>query len=412
MSPNNSIIERHHQPHHGPIAPYLEGFREWLGSQSYKPDTLRVKLRCCRALDQWFKVQNISLSQVDEEGIAIWLESAANPPVSARTTGQQLLNWLRSAGLLGAAQDTRGTSGTPAQRMVCRYEHFLRYDRGLSPVTIKSYLSVVHGFLTERFPALVIDIELLTMDDVSRFLRGYHGKVSPGRVKVLVNALRSFLGYLFQCGDIATNIAAAIPGVPSWRLVGLPRPFEPDEVEAIVKHCDLGTAIGRRDHAILMLLAQMGLRACEVVRLTLDDVDWNTGIIIISGKGNRRNLLPLPQQVGAAIADWLQSGRPASCTTRHLFVRINAPHCGFASSTAIGNIVRRALARSGIAPSGTGAAHRFRHSLATGMLRNGASLEEIGQVLRHNHPDSVRIYAKVDIESLRSLAPTWPGVAS
>ena len=156
----------------------------------------------------------------------------------------------------------------------------------------------------------------------------------------------------------------------------------------------------------------MGLRACEVVHLTLDDIDWNRGIMTISGKNNCRDPLPLPHEVGEAMVTWLQNGRPRSCTTRRLFVSIKAPHSGFASSTVVGDIVRRALARTGTTPSGMGAAHRLRHSLATRMLGHGASLAEIGQVLRHNHPDSTRIYAKVDINALRSLAPAWPVTTS
>ena len=412
MASNNSIFEGHNQPRPGPIAAYLEGFRTWLASQGYKPVSLRIKLRCCRDLDHWLKVRNINLPQIDEEVIATWLESSARRLVTARSTGQQLLEWLRFAGHLGTTQVMRDISSDPVEQMVRRYECYLYNDRGLSPTTIKHHLPIVRDFLTERFAEHEFDPGTLILDDVNHFLRGYRDKISPGRVQVLVGTLRSFFGYLFQYGDIATDVAAAIPGVPNWRLVGLPKPFEPHEVDAIVTSCDISTPVGRRDHAILMLLAKMGLRACEVVRLTLDDIDWNRGNIAISGKGNRLDSLPLPLEVGAAIADWLQYDRPDICVTRRLFVGIRAPHREFTSSSAIGSIVRRALARSGIAPSGRGAAHRFRHSLATGMLRNGASLEDIGQILRHNHPDSVRIYAKVDIRALRSLAPAWPGVAS
>ena len=411
MSSNDSLSGGQHQPCCGPLGPHLKGFERWLASQGYKPVTRRVKLRLCGDLDHWLEGRNIHLSDVNEDQFTVWLGSLAKRPVSAITTGQQLLAWLRAESHLAPAPDVGDACRSPLERIERRYESFLRNDRGLSPITINNYLPVVHNFLSERFSPHTVDLGTLTPDDVNRFLRGYSKKVSPGRVKVLVCALRSFLGYLFHCGDTATNVGAVIPGVPNWRLAGLPKAFEPDQVKAIVNSCDPKTSIGRRDHAILMLLAQMGLRACEVVRLTLDDVNWTSGTITISGKGNRRDPLPLPHEVGTAIVAWLQNGRPDSCANRRLFVGIKAPHRGFASSTAIGNVVRLALARAGITPSGTGAAHRLRHSLATRMLRNGASLEDIGQVLRHNHPDSTRIYAKVDIEALRSLAPTWPGVA-
>ena len=411
MSSNLSLSGQY-PPCHGPLESHLEGFGTWLSSRGYKPNTRRLKKRLCIHLNHWLEEQNIPLLGLNECQIAAWLGSFSKPPISASVTGRQLLEWLRTNGHLAPAQDVREADWSPVERIERRYQSFLHNDRGLSAITIKNYLPVVHRFLCERFPAHTVELETLTLNDVNHFLRGYHEKLSPGRVKVLVSALRSFLGYLFQRGEITTDIASAIPGVPNWRLAGLPKPFEPDQVKAIVNSCDLKTNIGIRDHAILLLLAQMGLRACEVVHLTLDDIDWNRGIMTISGKNNCRDPLPLPHEVGEAMVTWLQNGRPRSCTTRRLFVSIKAPHSGFASSTVVGDIVRRALARTGITPSGMGAAHRLRHSLATRMLGHGASLAEIGQVLRHNHPDSTRIYAKVDIDALRSLAPAWPVTTS
>ena len=270
----------------------------------------------------------------------------------------------------------------------------------------------MQAFLAERFPTRAVDLGALTLDDVSGFIRRSCKKVSPGRAKVVVGALRSFLRYLYQRGDIAKDLAGAIPGVPNWRLSGLPKTLASNDVSALIESCDRSTAVGRRDRAILLLLARLGLRACEVVRLMLDDVDWVRGIVTICGKGDRHDVLPLPCEVGQAIAAYLQDGRPAASATRRVFVGKTAPHRGFASSTAIGSIVRRAIARAGIKRPARGAAHLLRHALARGMLHNGASLEDIGRILRHDSPDSTRIYAKVDIEALRSLAPAWPGEAS
>ena len=235
-------------------------------------------------------------------------------------------------------------------------------------------------------------------------------RVSRSRAKLLVTALRSFLRHLYQRGEIPVDLASAIFSVVSWRLSGLPRSLAPEQVESILNRCDLSTTAGRRDHAILVLLARLGLRGGEVVAMTLDDLDWDAGVVSVSGKGQRREPLPLTREVGQALAAYLCDARPR-CSTRRVFVRIHAPHCGFAGPAAIGDVVRRALARAGIDPPFKGS-HLLRHSLATGMLRHGASLEEIGQILRHRQPETTQIYAKLDLEALRALAPAWPGGAA
>ena len=222
--------------------------------------------------------------------------------------------------------------------------------------------------------------------------------------------MRSFLRHLHQRGDIAADLASAIPSITNWRLSELPKLLPPEKVESVLASCDRSTATGRRDHAVLLLLARLGLRAGEVTTLTLDDLDWDKGIVTLSGKGQRREALPLPEDVGKAVAAYLRNGRPP-CGTRRVFVRAVAPHRGFSSSMAVCCIVRRALARTGIDATLKGA-HLLRRSLACGMLNNGASLEEIGQILRHRHPETTQIYAKLDLAALRALAPAWPGGAS
>ena len=222
--------------------------------------------------------------------------------------------------------------------------------------------------------------------------------------------LRSFLRHLYQRGDISVDFSSALAPVRHWRLSGLPKALAPEQVESMLDSCDRGTAIGQRDYAILLLLARLGLRAGEVVALTLDDFNWNEGIVTVRGKGKRHEPLPLPPEVGEGLTDYLRASRPA-CPTRRVFVRMHAPHRGFRSSVAICDIVRRALTRAGIDSPFKGA-HLLRHSLATRMLRNGASLEDIGQILRHRHPETTQIYAKVDLDALRALAPAWPGGAA
>jgi site-specific recombinase XerD len=195
--------------------------------------------------------------------------------------------------------------------------------------------------------------------------------------------------------------------VANWSLSTLPKFLQPGQVQQVLDHCDRHSALGLRNYAILVLLARLGLRACEVVAMTLDDIDWEGAHLMVRGKGGQRVQMPLSAEVGHAIAAYLRKGRPR-CTSRRLFIREHAPRVGFANSGAVSTLVQRALAAAGVDSPHTGA-YVFRHSLATEMLRQGASLGEIGQLLRHAHPDTTQIYAKVDVCALRRLALRWPG---
>jgi integrase len=222
--------------------------------------------------------------------------------------------------------------------------------------------------------------------------------------------LRGFLGFLLREGRIVNNLAAAVPTIAGWRLSELPRFLETAEVEKVLRACDRRTKTGKRDYAILLLLARLGLRAGEVASLIFDDIDWNSAHLCIRGKGARIDRLPLLQDVGKAIAEYLQKGRP-HCSSKRVFIQSKAPYIGFGSPpNAICGIVRRALSRAGLQPRHKGA-HLLRHSLATRMLGQGASLAQIGQVLRHEQADTTEIYAKVNLNVLRALAQPWPGGA-
>jgi len=222
----------------------------------------------------------------------------------------------------------------------------------------------------------------------------------------MVTALRSFFRFLFRHGEIERDLAGGVPTVPAWRHAELPRYLEGDDVERVVQACNRSTSVGRRDYASLLLLARLGLRASEVIALELDDIDWRAGVLTVRGKGRYHDRLPLPHDVGEAIAAYLRQDRP-HCTTRRVFIRNKPPHRSFGHPSSISTIVCRALRRAGLQPDLKGA-HLLRHSLATGMLRRGASMAEIGQVLRHRVPNTTEIYAKVDMQGLRSLALPWP----
>jgi integrase len=223
----------------------------------------------------------------------------------------------------------------------------------------------------------------------------------------MVTALRSFFRYLLHRGEVRTDLAACVPTVPRWSFSVLPKFLSTEAVKRVLKNCNRQTPIGRRNYAILLLLARLGLRAGEVVALGLDDIDWKEGLIAIHGKGGKSVLLPMPVDVGEAIADYLRRDRPR-CSVRRVFIRARAPFIGFRNSLAISTLAMRALKQAGVESAHTGA-HVFRHSLATRLLREGCSLDEIGELLRHQSPNTTAIYAKVDVAALRTLALPWPG---
>ncbi|MDP2707979.1 MAG: site-specific integrase, partial [Burkholderiales bacterium] len=224
---------------------------------------------------------------------------------------------------------------------------------------------------------------------------------------LMTSALRSFLRYARYLGEVTLDLAAAVPIVANWSMTSIPRAISADHVRRLLASIDRHTALGRRDYAVLLLLARLGLRASEVAFLELDDIDWKTGRLAVRSKGAQRLELPLLAEVGKAIVAYLRHGRPFS-TSRRVFLRAKAPIRGFQGASGVGSIVRHSLKRAGINAPTTGA-HQFRHGLATEMLRQGASLGEIGELLGHRHPQTTMIYSKVDLKALRTLALPWPG---
>ena len=393
----------------GPLARDLDGFAADLAAQSYARETALGKLGLVRHLSLWLESEGLGAEALDEGRFDTFLRTRGprRAPQGEAVTGRQLLGYLRSKRRVPDAPEP-AASNDPMARIERTYERYLVNERGLSPSTVGEYLLAVRAFLAERFGARDVALETLVARDPIRFIVRH--AVSRSHAKGLATALRSFLRHLHQRGDIAVDLAGAIPTVTIWRLSELPKSLPPEKVESVLASCDRNTAVGRRDHAILLLLARLGLRGGEVATLTLEDIDWDKGLVTLSGKGERREALPLPEEVGSALAAYLRDGRP-TCGTRRVFVRALAPYRGFRSTSAVCCIVRRALARAGIDAPLKGA-HLLRRSLACGMLNNGASLEEIGQILRHRHPETTQIYAKLDLEALRALAPAWPGGAS
>jgi len=395
----------------GPLAPHADAFRALLEQEGYAPTTVREKRQLLDDLSCWLGRRKLHAADLDEQRLRLFLRSRARRPGTRRgdaATCRQLVGFLRRLGCTPTAPEQIDT--TVLGRIEQDFARFLSAQRGLKPVTVAAYLRTVRCFLLQRFGQDEFRLDALCLQDVNRFILDRARHVRRGYAKSMVTALRSFLRYLQQCGAITADIAAGVPGVANWRLSHLPKALTPVQVERLLRCCDRNTSVGRRDYAILLLLARLGLRAGEVVAMSLDDLDWEAGEFIVRGNGDRLERMPLPRDVGAALAHYLRYGRPP-CSSRHVFIRMRAPHCGFSGAAAICDVVRRALWRAELDPDFKGA-HLLRHSLATNMLRRGASLEQIGQLLRHSQANTTQIYAKVNIEALRAIALPWPGGAS
>lgn len=327
------------------------------------------------------------------EGYVLWLSPKALVP---------LLGYLRR---LGAVPLPALAPVTPAGELLGRYRHYLVTERGLAATTARGYADMVRPFLAGRENAGGLGLGQLTAAEVTAFVLATCPGKPKGSAKLTVTALRSVLGFLHVEGLISEPLGQHVPSVASWRLAALPRALEPGQVAALLASCDQHTAAGRRDFAMLTLLARLGLRAGEVAALTLEDIGWRSGEITVRGKGTRRERLPLPADAGEAIAGYLRDGRPEPFEgARQVFLRARAPHRALTAGGVFGAVCT-AGRRAGIGPVHS---HRLRHSAATGMLRAGASLTEIGQVLRHRRLLSTAIYAKADTEALRALARPWP----
>jgi integrase/recombinase XerD len=318
-----------------------------------------------------------------------------------------LMRFLRDRDVCHVAQ----THAIAADEVVDGFAQSLKREQGLAVVTVESYARWTRKFLVWRFGQGEVCLRDIRVTDASAFVKSEAKRMAPAALKNVVTALRSFFRYAQFRGEVTAGLAASVPAVASWASTPpIPRAIAAEHAQRAIDSCDRRSAVGRRDRAVLLLLARLGLRACEIVRLTLDDVDWDCAQLRVRGKGGRESLLPLTADVGEAIAAYLERGRPAS-PDRHLFLRSVAPIRGLMEgSDGIGTIVRHALHRAKVDAPHRGS-HQFRHALAVRMLQLGASFPEIGQVLRHRSPQSTSLYAKVDVSALRKLAMAWPGGA-
>jgi integrase/recombinase XerD len=389
----------------GPLADYTVGFAQELDRRGYPRDRVTRHLQLFAHLSRWLERQGLAAEDLSQERMAEYLEAKraqGYSEVPSKRWMATLLGWVPGVTLIPATTD--GPKG-PVETVLEAYRHHLVAERGLAAGTIRGYVSVARCFLA-HWDQLGMDLSGLSAAEVTAYVVRKCRQQHVGSAKVMVTGLRSLLRFLFLSGRIGRQLAGAVQS-PSGSGGHLPRALDPDVVARLLASCDPGTVVGRRDLAILTMLARLGLRIGEVAGLELNDVDWHHGELAIEGKGARRERLPLPVDVGEALVAYLSAGRPpVAC--RAVFVRVHAPIAALSPSSVSG-VVGRACRRAEVPPA---SAHRLRHSAATTMLRKGATLTEVGQVLRQSRPSTTAMYAKVDRVALRALAQPWPGGAA
>jgi len=313
------------------------------------------------------------------------------------------MDYLRGVGAVLA--ETPRVTGTPVEELLGRYGRYLAEERGLATTTISHYDQAARQLLLQR-PMTGDQVELtgLSLAEVTAFVARETQRLSSGSARNLVSALRALLRYLHLEGLITQPLASGLPSAACWSGSTLPRALPPGQAARLLDSCDRRRAVGRRDYAILTLLVRLGLRAGEVAALRLDEIDWRAGEIAVQGKGRRTERLPIPVDVGDALAGYLSRGRPR-IDHRTVFIRAHAPWRGL-TSNGVSDVVRAACARADLPVVG---AHRLRHTAGTDMLRAGAPLSEVAQALRHQSHATTALYAKVDHIALRCLALPWPG---
>lgn len=391
----------------GPLNPAMRDFTRFLIESGYSRSSVEHRRRLITALDQWCDERQIEPAEFNEDQVEQFLRERRKK-YSAQfadvPTLRCFLQHLRDAKLVPSPA-IKGVT-TPMDRLLARFREYLAEERGLKENTQKGHLKVVGRFLDGRFKDRLIVLSDLNPRDVAKFVL-CRAQISSMEGQRATSVLRSFFRFLYQRGDIQANLAACVPTVTNWSLSSVPKYLPTAQVELLLEKCPQDSATGQRDYAILLLLARLGLRAGEIVNMELDDIDWDVGEFSIRGKGNREDRLPIPADVGGALARYLHEARPR-CTSRKMFIRMHAPYQGFQGPSSVTVIVHQAMNRAGLNPVHRGA-HTLRHSLATRLLASGASLTEIGKLLRHQLIKTTAIYAKVDLPVLRDLAQPWPG---
>lgn len=382
----------------GPLAPSAEGFKAALNAAGYGEHPTRNHLWLMAHVSRWLEDHRLTAGDLDAERVEAFLadrRAAGYKTLCSRRALLPLLGFLAAEGL-----DAPAAPASEAENVLAGFSRYLLHERAISSST-----ACLYGKRARRFLASVAgdgNLATLTAAEVNAAVLAECEAVSPGSAQYFVTAIRAFLRFCYLEERTEIDLSAAALGVSGRRPSWLPKTISGGDVNAMLATCNRSEPAGLRNYAILLLLARMGLRAGEVAALRLEDVDWRGGELLVRGKGRRHDRLPLPVDVGEAVAAYLQTGRP-STASRELFVSSSAPIRGL-GYMAISDVVRRSCVRAGVEPIG---AHRLRHALAVDLVAAGASLPEIGQLLRHRSVSATRIYGRVDVELLRTIAQPW-----
>lgn len=386
----------------GPLEPWRDGFRQFLIAEGYSPKPVELHLALFSHLSGWLGERG--LGPADLAGVGEEFFEERRRRYSWKTTTRSLAPLLQYLDTVGVVMSPGpGSPASPAEQLVEDYRRYLERQRGLAAGSIELYVRQICRVVSWWWPDGRVAVEELDAGSIVALVRRESARLALPSTRTLLCALRSFLRFLHAAGLTERSLAEAVPSVADRRRGSIPRNLDPHVVRRLIDSCDVTTAMGRRDAAILTVLARLGLRAGEVAGLMLEDLDWRAGEVVIAGKGRRVERLPLPVEVGEAIVAYLVDGRPGG-PGRAVFVRMVAPHRAL-STGGVRSVVYHACDRAGLPRVGP---HRLRHTVATETLRAGGSLAEVAQLLRHRRVETTAMYAKVDHASLRSLALPWP----
>jgi len=390
----------------GRLGPFVEGYRVWLLEAGYTPQTVRAMLKEFGSLGRWMDRADVEIGALTVIAIESFLEdrrAAGRRRVPTLRALRSMRGYLREVGVM-ATEPPPGVCAV--DELVGEYRQWLLADRGLAATTVLRYETLARRFLAARVtPADELGVAGLDDAVVSRFLLGECGRVSIGSAKGKVAELRSLLRFLHLRGLTPRSLAESVPGVAGWRETTIPPTMPHADIEALLASCDRVTLDGARDYAMLMLLARLGLRSIEIARLRLEDLDWRAGELLVRGKSRRDDRLPIPGDVGSALAEYLALRGPSG--SRSVFLTLRAPTRPIRADL-VGDVVQRHCRQAEVPHVGP---HRLRHTLATRMLARGAALADISQVPRHSDLATTAICAKVDLGRLRQVARPWPGAA-
>jgi site-specific recombinase XerD len=387
----------------GCMGPFVSGFQSSLSEQGYSALAVRNMLKDVGAVGRWMQESDLQPAQLTPAVIAefrVDCLARGRRKIPSVKSFEPLLRFLRDEGVIAEPPEPE----SPVGQLLVDYRRWLVAERGLAESTVIRYERLARRFLEAHSVRDSVEAAALTGAEVVAFLLRESERVSVGSAKGRVAELRSLLKFLFVRGLTPRLLTTAVPPVAGWRETGIPKALPAGRVPLLLDSCDRGDPVQIRDYAILLLVARLGLRSIEVTRLELGDIDWRGGRIIVRGKGSREDGMPLPTDVGRALAEYLANVRPQT-SLRSVFISCKAPRRGIRPDL-VSDVTRRACDRAGLPRVG---AHRLRHTLATEMLRRGVKLVDIGQVLRHRDLATTALYAKVDVATLRSIALPWPG---